>query len=176
MRDYFLQATSKINCVAFPDEGACKRFSHIFVEAFPDWPIVICGKVRDGEKRIVTIQDGDPKDLHVIIVDDLVQTGGTLIECAGALKRAGAASVSAYVTHAVFPKGWKKFSRNEDGQDSPFDTFFVTNSNPSVTDNLPKENDVFQVLVRPALNPSPPNHGPLLGSPSPSPASQSPRP
>jgi len=140
------EATSKINCVAFPDEGACKRFSHIFVEAFPDWPIVICGKVRDGEKRIVTIQDGDPKDLHVIIVDDLVQTGGTLIECAGALKRAGAASVSAYVTHAVFPKGWKKFSRNESGQESPFDTFFVTNSNPSVTDNLPKENDVFQVL------------------------------
>lgn len=42
------EATSKIDCVAFPDEGACKRFSYIFAESFPDWPIVICGKVRSG--------------------------------------------------------------------------------------------------------------------------------
>uniref|UniRef100_A0A7S0U286 Phosphoribosyltransferase domain-containing protein n=1 Tax=Hemiselmis andersenii TaxID=464988 RepID=A0A7S0U286_HEMAN len=139
------QATSKINCVAFPDEGACKRFSYIFTEAFPDWPIVICGKVRDGEKRIVTIQDGNPDGKHCIIVDDLVQTGGTLVECAGALRRAGAGSVSAFVTHAVFPKGWKKFSKVEN-ESSPFETFFVTNSNPTVTDKLPQEGDVFKVL------------------------------
>jgi len=140
------KATSKVNCVAFPDEGACKRFGYIFQEEFPDWPVVICGKVRDGEKRIVTIQDGDPKGKHCIIVDDLVQTGGTLIECAHALTARGAESVSAYVTHAVFPKGWKKFSRKpETGDEGPFDKFYVTNSNPTVTDNLPTD-DVFHVL------------------------------
>lgn len=76
----------------------------------------------------MTIQDGDARGKHCIIVDDLVQTGGTLIECAGALKRAGALSVAAYVTHAVFPKGWKKFSRNNpDNEEGPFDIFYVTN-------------------------------------------------
>ena len=47
-----------------------------------------------------------------MIVDDLVQTGGTLYKCGLALKEAGALDVSAFVAHAVFPNmSWKKFSR-----------------------------------------------------------------
>ena len=42
---------------------------------------VICTKVRDGNKRIVQLKEGDPTGRHVVIVDDLVQSGGTLIEC-----------------------------------------------------------------------------------------------
>jgi len=136
------KSSSMIACVAFPDEGASKRFSYLFKEEFPNWPIVICGKVRDGDKRIVSIQDGDPKGMHIIIVDDLVQTGGTLYECGAALKSKGALSVSAFVTHAVFPTGWDRFLRAKSG---PFENFFVTNSNPTVAERLPKD-DVFKVL------------------------------
>jgi phosphoribosylpyrophosphate synthetase len=42
---------------------------------------VICNKVREGEQRIVRIKEGDPRGRHVVIVDDLVQSGSTLIEC-----------------------------------------------------------------------------------------------
>lgn len=42
---------------------------------------MICTKVRDGDKRIVRLKEGSPKGRHVVIVDDLVQSGGTLIEC-----------------------------------------------------------------------------------------------
>ena len=35
--------------------------------------IVTCGKTRDGDSRVVIIQDGDPTGKHVLIVDDLVQ-------------------------------------------------------------------------------------------------------
>lgn len=42
---------------------------------------IVCAKVREGEKRIVRIKEGDPAGRHVVIVDDLVQSGGTLIEC-----------------------------------------------------------------------------------------------
>jgi hypothetical protein len=42
---------------------------------------VICTKVRDGDKRIVRLKEGVAKGRHVVIVDDLVQSGGTLIEC-----------------------------------------------------------------------------------------------
>lgn len=42
---------------------------------------IICTKVRDGAKRIVRLKEGEPKGRHVVIVDDLVQSGSTLIEC-----------------------------------------------------------------------------------------------
>ena len=42
---------------------------------------VICTKVRDGDKRIVRLKEGEPRGRHVVIVDDLVQSGGTLKEC-----------------------------------------------------------------------------------------------
>ena len=50
-----------------------------------------CGpQVRDGAKRLVTIKEGDPRGRHVVIVDDLVQSGGTLIECHNVLAHMGA--------------------------------------------------------------------------------------
>ena len=47
---------------------------------------VICTKVRDADKRIVRLKEGEPRGRHVIIVDDLVQSGGTLFECQKLLK------------------------------------------------------------------------------------------
>ena len=62
---------------------------------------VICTKVRDGDKRIVRLKEGSPKGRHVVIVDDLVQSGGTLIECQRLLKtqvRACRKSVEYHIT------------------------------------------------------------------------------
>ena len=43
-------------------------------------------------------------------MDDLVQSGGTLLECAKLLQVTGAAAVSAFATHGVFPNGsYKRF-------------------------------------------------------------------
>lgn len=42
---------------------------------------IVCAKVREGDQRIVRIKEGDPSGRHIVIVDDLVQSGGTLIEC-----------------------------------------------------------------------------------------------
>lgn len=42
---------------------------------------MVCAKVREGDKRIVRLKEGNPAGFHVVIVDDLVQSGGTLIEC-----------------------------------------------------------------------------------------------
>ena len=80
----------------------------------------------------------------VVIVDDLVQTGGTLYECALAAKAAGATEVRAFVAHAVFPQDcWRKFVTG--GNMAVFETFWVTNSIPSVTNRLPKDS-CFEVL------------------------------
>jgi len=64
--------------------------------------------------REVTIVDGDPDGRHVVIVDDLIMTGGTVLECVNVMKKNGAVKVSAYVTHAVFPQeSWRKFVGGE---------------------------------------------------------------
>ncbi|CAH1773697.1 unnamed protein product [Owenia fusiformis] len=112
--------------IAFPDDGAHKRFNSFF----PGARFIICSKIRDGDQRVVKINEGDPMGLHVIIVDDLIQTGGTLKECGRALLKAGADKISAYVTHAVFPKdSWKSFT----GDSVKFENFWITDSVPHST-------------------------------------------
>ena len=131
-----------INCISFPDDGAAKRFGEFFQGL--GYEIVTCGKIRNGDERNIVIQEGNPEGKHVLVVDDLVQTGGTLYECGVALKKHGAKSVSAYVAHGVFPhKAWKRFLR--DGDRNCFEKFYVSNSIPTVTDWLPKD-DVFHVI------------------------------
>lgn len=113
--------------VAFPDDGAWKRF-HKLLDHFP---MVVCTKVREGDKRIVRLKEGNPAGCHVVIVDDLVQSGGTLIECQKVLVAHGATKVSAYVTHGVFPKrSWERFTHKSDGSGSAFAYFWITDSCP----------------------------------------------
>ncbi|KAL7589483.1 hypothetical protein Lser_V15G36859 [Lactuca serriola] len=112
--------------IAFPDDGAWKRF-HKLLDHFP---MVVCAKVREGDKRIVRLKEGNPEGCHVVIVDDLVQSGGTLIECQKVLAAHGATKVSAYVTHAVFPKNsWEKFThKNGENSSKGFAYFWITDS------------------------------------------------
>lgn len=125
--------------VAFPDDGAYKRFGPYFKQYGYD--TVICGKERIGDKRVVTIKEGNPKVAEIIIVDDLIRSGGTILECAKKLKEMGATSVSTFVTHAEFPnESWKKFV----DQDT-IDTFYTTNSIPRVADII-KDTEPFVVL------------------------------
>lgn len=112
--------------IAFPDDGAWKRF-HKLLDRYP---VVICTKVREDDKRIVRIKEGSPAGRHVVIVDDLVQSGGTLIECQKVLAAHGAAKVSAYVTHGVFPKqSWQRFL-HKNGLETAFSYFWITDSCP----------------------------------------------
>jgi phosphoribosylpyrophosphate synthetase len=134
-----------INGLAFPDEGAQKRFSSMF----PDFKPVTCGKKRMGDVRKVVIQDGDPMGLHMLIVDDMVKSGGTLVECAKALMAAGALAVSAYVTHAGFPgDSARRFCRG--GQYAGiFKRFYVSDSNPVVVDKIKEiaeEDTIFEII------------------------------
>jgi len=133
---------ASIVSIAFPDEGAYKRFSN----KFTDYPVIICHKIRDGDNRNVKVKEGQVKGRHVIIVDDLVQSGSTLIQCALALRQFGADKVSGYVSHAIFPNNsWQKFLHSDkDKGMGGFDYFWVTNSHP--TSNQLQGKKPFEVL------------------------------
>lgn len=65
----------------------------------------VATKTRRGD-RAVEIAFADAAmfaDCPVLLVDDIVSSGGTLMTCAKALAAAGATSVDAIVTHALFP-------------------------------------------------------------------------
>ncbi|KAM0872068.1 hypothetical protein ACQ4PT_038970 [Festuca glaucescens] len=129
--------------IAFPDDGAWKRFHKSLV----NFPMVVCAKVREGDKRIVRIKEGNPQGRHVVIVDDLVQSGGTLRECQKVLAAHGAAKVSAYVTHAVFPnQSHERFmTANSAGPGDQFAYFWITDSCPQTVKAI-SQHPPFEVL------------------------------
>ncbi|MBX9809965.1 ribose-phosphate diphosphokinase [Candidatus Gracilibacteria bacterium] len=120
--------------VVFPDDGAAKRFKDIF----PGVPRIICGKTRDGDKRIVTIKEGNPIGKRVIIIDDLIQTGGTLIETTHLLRDQGAIAVRAFAPHGVFPKDSHIKLANS------LDELIVTDSIPA---NIERSNSLENMRV-----------------------------
>ncbi|KAI3435179.1 uncharacterized protein J3R85_006416 [Psidium guajava] len=124
--------------IAFPDDGSWKRF-HKQLQHFP---MIVCAKVREGDQRIVRLKEGDPKGRHVVIVDDLVQSGGTLVECQKLLAAHGAKKISAYVTHGIFPNSsWGRFDHDNGGNPENGLTYFW------ITDSCPQT--VNEVLNRP---------------------------
>ncbi|XP_047964239.1 ribose-phosphate pyrophosphokinase 4 [Salvia hispanica] len=129
--------------IAFPDDGAWKRF-HKQLQHFP---MVVCAKVREGDQRIVRIKEGDPKGRHVVIVDDLVQSGGTLIECQKVLAKHGATKISAYVTHGIFPnKSWQRFNHDKGGNpENGMAYFWITDSCPETVKQV-KNKPPFEVI------------------------------
>lgn len=69
------------------------------------WPLVIGEKRRDGHReRIAEVQlfGGSVADKDAVMVDDFTASGGTLAAVAAELRRRGARSVRAYVSHAPF--------------------------------------------------------------------------
>jgi len=126
------QPKENFDAIAFPDEGAMKRFK----EFFHSYPLVVCAKVRDGDTRKVTIQEGEVQGLRVLVVDDLVRSGGTLHECVKVLKQRGANHVSAYVTHCGFnDTNWKQFVSGG-SKFGAIDRFYITNSVPTASKML----------------------------------------
>ncbi|MDJ0808716.1 MAG: ribose-phosphate diphosphokinase [Desulfobacterales bacterium] len=129
-------ATLAKPAIAFPDEGAWKRFGRWF-EAYP---LIVCHKLREGRQRRISIREGDPAGRHVVIVDDLAMSGGTLLECRRALVEQKAAAVSAYVTHGVFPDAaWQPFLT------AGFEHFWITDSVPRTAADL-QSRPPFEIL------------------------------
>ncbi|MEL0211791.1 MAG: ribose-phosphate diphosphokinase, partial [Novosphingobium sp.] len=69
-------------------------------------PLAIVDKRRDrpGQSEVMNII-GDVKGRMCILIDDIIDSGGTLCNAAQALMDAGAAGVSAYITHGVLSGG-----------------------------------------------------------------------
>ncbi len=86
--------------IASPDVGGSKR-ANAYAKYFNS-EIVICYKKRLVANKVEEMRIiGDVKDKNVILVDDMIDTGGTLAKASKMMKHSGAKSVRAICTHPV---------------------------------------------------------------------------
>ena len=87
--------------IAAPDMGGAKRANAY--ARYLQCPVIICHKSRERANVVGSITAiGEVEGKNVIIVDDMIDTAGTLTKAANVLKEMGALSVRACATHPVF--------------------------------------------------------------------------
>ena len=150
--------TDNYNVVVFPDDGAKKRFGSLLPKTFKK---ILCAKTRLGDKRIVKIESGfdklitgieQGKTLNLFVIDDLVQSGGTILETFDGIKKTVVDSKTpsyneskinyiSIVTHSVFPSDEdlaKYFSLERGSDKAKVHSLITTNSRPFRTDFIQK--------------------------------------
>jgi len=95
--------TTKMTIVS-PDAGGVMRARNVATRVGAPLVIVDKRRPRAGISQVMNII-GDVEGTTCIMIDDLVDSGGTLVNAAQALLDAGANEVSAYITHGVLSSG-----------------------------------------------------------------------
>ncbi|AHG81930.1 Ribose-phosphate pyrophosphokinase [Bibersteinia trehalosi USDA-ARS-USMARC-188] len=112
--DDILKKTDLVNpIVVSPDIGGVVR-ARAIAKLLNDADMAIIDK-RRPKANVAQVMHiiGDVADRDCILVDDMIDTGGTLVKAAEALKERGARRVFAYATHAVFSGSAAKNLANE---------------------------------------------------------------
>lgn len=107
-----------------PDIGSAKK-----IEGYTKrlgLPIAIADKERDSEGNIVKMtMIGDVEGKNAIIVDDMIATGGTLLEAVDIIKDKGGKDIYACATHGLFTNNARKRF-----EESPLEKVIITDSIP----------------------------------------------
>jgi len=123
--------------IASPDMGGAKK-ANIYAKHL-NAPLIICHKDRSKANVIGSMTAiGEIEGRNVVIVDDMVDTAGTITKCANVLMERGALSVRAVCTHPIL-SGPAYQRINE----SPIQEFIVADTVPLKPD---KDNSRFTVL------------------------------
>ena len=131
---------------ASPDVGGIKR-ARSFAKFF-DAELAVCDKYRKEANKIESMRlIGEVEGKDVILVDDLVDTAGTICKAAALLKEKGANSVRAVCTHPVMSG-----AAYENVQNSVLEEMAVTDTIP-LTKNIAKlrvlsMSDLFAKAIR----------------------------
>lgn len=114
--------------IAAPDMGGAKRANSYAKDLA--CPVIICHKDREKPNVVHSIKAiGDIEGRNVILVDDMIDTAGTLVKASQVLMDMGAASVRACATHPILSG-----NAYERLNDSPLKEILVTDTIPLSTD------------------------------------------
>ena len=94
--------------------GRLERLNNHFMEE-KEFSFALISKTRKKPGEIDNMQlVGDVKDKDVLIIDDIIDTGSTLIKAAKLLKEKGAKKVMCYATHGIFTQGVENLRKEFD--------------------------------------------------------------
>ena len=130
--------------IVSPDVGGVVRARGIARRIDVDLAIIDKRREQAGVSEVMNII-GDVDGYHCILVDDIVDSAGTLCNAAQALTDAGASGVTAYVTHGVLSGG--AVARVAD---SPLDRLVITDS-IMATDGISTTKNIDQLTIAPLL-------------------------
>ena len=99
--DYFSKKKIKDLVIVAPDIGASKRARSYAKRLHASLAIIDKRRPKPNSAEVVHLI-GDVKGKNCLIVDDEINTGGTIVNAAAALKENGARDIYAACTHAVF--------------------------------------------------------------------------
>ena len=92
-------SNKKIICVS-PDVGGVQRTRDLATRIKADLAIIDKRRPTPGKSQVMNII-GNVKGKTCIIVDDIIDSGGTIVNAVDALKKSGATDVYVFITHAV---------------------------------------------------------------------------
>ena len=130
--------------IVSPDVGGVVRARALAKSLDADLAIIDKRRERAGVSEVMNII-GEVDDRHCILVDDIVDSGGTLCNAAEALMAAGGLSVSAYISHGVLSGGAAARIK-----DSPL-TELVTTDSIQATDAVLAAQNMRQITIAPLL-------------------------
>ncbi len=130
--------------IVSPDVGGVLRARAIATRLNRDLAIIDKRRERAGHSEVMNVI-GDVHGRDCILVDDLVDSGGTLCNAAEALLGAGARSASVYTTHGVLSGG--AVARIAA---SPIETMTITDSIPA-TEAVRLAHNIRQITVAPLM-------------------------
>ena len=100
MLPYIKSLNLKNLCIASPDVGGSKRAASY--AKYLDCPMVLCNKSRKKANEVADMQIiGDVEGMDVVLVDDIVDTAGTITKAADLIMSRGANSVRAIASHCI---------------------------------------------------------------------------
>ena len=91
--------TKNLICVS-PDVGGVQRTRGLATRIKADLAIIDKRRPRPGQSKVMNLI-GNVKGKTCIIVDDIIDSGGTIVNAVDALKKEGAVEVYVFITHAV---------------------------------------------------------------------------
>ncbi len=127
-------------CIVSPDVGGVIRARQLAKRLGADLAIIDKRRLKAGESEVMNVI-GAVKDKICILVDDIVDSGGTLCNAAVALEREGAKEVHAYVVHGVLSG-----QAVERVQNSPLKKLVITDS-IAATDEMEAASKVEQISI-----------------------------
>jgi len=133
--------------IAAPDMGGAKRANAYAKDLSKrhETPVIICHKTRERANVVAEIRAiGDVEGKDVVIVDDMIDTAGTLCKAAEVLKRLGATSVRACASHGVLSGNARQRIN-----DSALDEVFITDTIPHP--ELGKEDKIKIISMAPVF-------------------------